>query len=232
MSTQQPIQHTTPPSVSSTSKGGLGSSEAEHKTESLGEGKKMKEGKNVIDIIIFEHNVVRQLYQEYKNATAGEVKQAKCHLIIRELVQHSGKEEEVLYPFMKKKLPNGEQLVEDAKKDHQQITEDLYELDRMEWAKNPSFYEAQVEKLMTDLLKHVDEEEQSVLPMLRDACSPQELMDLAKSYQSAMVTTRPHPSAPREGIAATMAHAASIPIDAARDAARFTQAEKEAAKRV
>jgi len=195
-----------------------------------GSAAKLKEGMSVIDIVIFEHNAVKELYQQYQSAREGQVKEAKAQLIINQLVQHSGKEEIVLYPIMKSKLADGVAQVERAKAEHQLVTEDLYKLDKMTWAQSPAEYDRLVTKTMTDLLTHIQEEETILLPSLQAKCSQQELVDMGRQFQSATVTTRPHPWAPREGLSAAAAHAGSIPLDAMRDAARFTTQQKELAQ--
>lgn len=77
-------------------------------------------------IVIMEHDAVKALYKEYQTTNDPDVRLAKAHLIINQLVQHSGKEEVVLYPMMRQKLDDGDAQVDHAVKEHQEVTEQLY----------------------------------------------------------------------------------------------------------
>ena len=103
----------------------------------------------------------------------------------------------------------------------QQITEDLYELDKYTWAQNPGEFDRLVRVAMEHTHKHVWEEETQILPKFVHACTAQELVDIGHTFLRQIVTTRPHPSAPREGVAAQLAQVATKPLDALRDVVRF-----------
>jgi len=180
-----------------------------------------KEGKSVIEIIKIEHDEIKQLFNEYKAASAGNVKEAKAFLMLKLIVQHSGREESVLYPVLREKL--GAAVADHSEADHLKVTENLYQLDSLTWAQVPHEFNRLVMVTMQDLLKHVEEEETEILPVLASEMTNEQLIELGKSYNSAVVTTRPHPSAPHEGKMSAAAHIASYPIDAARDLARWTQ---------
>ena len=131
-------------------------------------------------------------------------------------------EEAALYPWMRKNLPKGDQLVEHAIKEHQEIKEDLYALDQM--TLDQPGYASQLMKALKDTQHHVKEEESDLLPQIKRQASPQEMEQLRTEFLRAkmMAPSRPHPSAPTNPPANKIVGAATAPIDAMRDAGRFS----------
>jgi hemerythrin superfamily protein len=176
---------------------------------------------NVVELVMQEHRLVESLYWEYKNSEDIAVRQNKIHHIIKELSQHAAKEEMVLYPAMKQKLPQGEQLVNHALTEHQQVKEALYQIDQMDLAKQPEADQL-LHKCIADVLHHVQEEESELLPQFQKFLSAQELDDLTKQWIAAAgrAPSRPHPAAPNEGPLAEAANVAAKAVDALRDTSR------------
>ena len=73
---------------------------------------------------------------------------------------------------------------------------------------------------MTELTEHVADEESRLLPLFVKGVDPSKAEDILGSYTGAIVTNRPHPAAPHEGVPAALANAASKPLDAAVNAIR------------
>jgi len=180
------------------------------------------EGKDVTEIILEEHRLVDALGDKYKTETNQKEKQGIAHNIIKLLSIHAVCEEAALYPWMRKNLPNGNQLVEHAIKEHQEIKEDLYKLDQM--TIDQPGYDAQLMKALKDTQHHVKEEESDLLPSIKKHSSKAELDQMRSDFLSAktMAPSRPHPSAPTNPPANKIVAAATMPIDAARDAGRFS----------
>jgi len=180
------------------------------------------EGKDVIEIIMEEHQLVDALGERYHTETNPKEKQGIAHNIIKLLSIHAACEEAALYPWMKKHFPNGEQLVAHAIHEHQNIKNDLYTLDQMKLG--DAGYDSKLQKAMKDTKHHVQEEESDLLPTLRRRASKAELDEIRNSFLSAktIAPSRPHPSAPTEPPQNKIVGAATMPIDAARDAGRFS----------
>jgi len=149
-------------------------------------------------------------------------KQGIAYNIIKLLSVHGAAEEMSLYPYIKKRVPNGESIVNHALKEHQQMKEDLYALDQMEFG--AAGYDAKLQKALADTKHHVKEEESSVLPALEKNCSPDEIKAMTHDFISSksMAPSRPHPDAPNEPPTNKVANTASVPLDAARDMGRFS----------
>lgn len=116
--------------------------------------------------------------------------------IIRELSMHAVAEEVVLYPAIRKALPDGDQLADDALAEHQRIEEALAELD----GKSPEDDDvmATLTTFAGEFRHHVREEEDELFPKLRAAMDAEELEALGSKIETTKKTapTHPHPHAP------------------------------------
>jgi len=180
------------------------------------------EGKDVTEIIIEEHRLVDALGDRFQTETNEKERAGIAHNIIKLLSIHAVCEEAALYPWMRKNLPKGDQLVDHAIKEHQEIKEDLYKLDQM--TIDQPGYASQLMKALKDTQHHVKEEESDLLPSIKAKSSPQELDQMRTDFLRAkmMAPSRPHPSAPTQPPANKIVGAATAPIDAVRDAGRFS----------
>lgn len=122
-----------------------------------------------------------------------------------------------MYPVMKQRLPNGVALVEHALNEHQQVKVELAAIDDMKLGKDAEL-PARLAKLIADVQHHVAEEESELLPELAKHLSQQELIDLGRRYLAAeaRAPTRPHPSAPNQGLLAEVSAASGAAAGRAR----------------
>jgi len=180
------------------------------------------EGKDVVEIIVEEHRLVDALGERYQTETNVKEKQGIAHNIIKLLSIHSVCEEAALYPWMRKNLPNGDADVDHAIAEHQEIKEDLYKLDQM--TIDQPGYDAQLMRALKDTQHHVKEEEKDLLPQIKQKSSPQELEQMRTDFLRAkmMAPSRPHPSAPTQPPANKVVAGMTMPVDAVRDAGRFS----------
>jgi len=180
------------------------------------------EGKDIVEIIMEEHRLVETLGARYKTERNEKEKQGIAHNIIKLLSIHSACEEASIYPFMRRHLPKGEQLVQHAIKEHLDIKNDLYALDQMKLG--DVGYDEKLFKALKDTQHHVQEEEEELLPTLKKKSSAAELEEMRKQFLNAkmIAPSRPHPSAPTDAPQNKIVNAATMPIDAIRDAGRFS----------
>lgn len=176
---------------------------------------------NIIDLVMHEHRLAERLYWEFKNTEDRDIKQKKIHLLIKELSQHGAKEEMVMYPVMKSRLPGGPEMVAEALQEHLQVKVELKEMDDMQLGVHADL-EQRVHRLMADVSRHVQEEETQLLPTLRQHLSESELQQLGRQFLAAAskAPSRPHPEAPQEGFMAAAANASAKLEDALKDTPR------------
>ena len=151
---------------------------------------------DVIELLEHDHREVEQMFAEYEKATTKEEKETLRDRIIIELVRHSEAEEQAVYPLMRKKIDNGEQIIEHEIDEHSKAERIMKELDTMS-ADDPQFG-VLMQQLMASIKEHVAEEENDVFPQFRTKVSPEELDKLGATVQALkkIVPTHPHPMAP------------------------------------
>lgn len=78
-----------------------------------------------------DHNEVRDLYNRYKGSTDISQKRELLNSLIRELAVHSVSEEINVYPRMESIFPNGKQIADHSREEHQELKNLLYKIDKM-----------------------------------------------------------------------------------------------------
>ncbi len=118
---------------------------------------------------------------------------------------------------MRRALPDGETLVEEAIEEHQQVKEILAAIER---ADTPTERDPLLVQLTGNVRHHVDEEETELFPKLQASIGSEELRDMGAKLAAAkkMAPTHPHPNAPNTPPGNIVGGAAAAVMDKARDA--------------
>jgi hypothetical protein len=85
---------------------------------------------DLISVIVSDHQLVISKWNHFKQTTLADEKWHLAHEIIKLLSIHSACEEELVYPLIKKTLPNGKELVERSLREHQATKDGLYKLEQ------------------------------------------------------------------------------------------------------
>src|SRR5207244_2417985 len=112
------------------------------------------------------------------------------------LVAHTVAEEEYLYPAVREFVANGDVLADKEIADHVRVEGLLKHLEHRQ--AHELEFEALTARLGTEVAAHVRDEEDHLFPLLREACTAEELRALGDKVRRAKRTapTRPHPVAP------------------------------------
>jgi hypothetical protein len=185
---------------------------------SMAEKTQAQTGMSIIDIIKQDHRDALQQYEIYKSAMNKEDKKHAASMAIKLISVHSICEEQVLYPAFRKKIPNGDSIADQCLQEHQELKNDLYDLDKMtlEDAEFETKFHRVAQEVTTHGLQH---EETEFLPMFSKYCTQDELVEFGKHFlaQRAMAPTRPHPMAPTNPILQKVVGTAALPIDKMKD---------------
>jgi hemerythrin superfamily protein len=176
---------------------------------------------DAVDLVLSDHRNVEALFREFAKADEAE-RQPFAKMIIRELSIHAAIEETVLYPAVREDVPEGDPLVEHSLDEHHDIKEALARVDDIIDKAHTKEFAAKMSRLQEVVDHHVGEEEEKILPAIREALTKTRLNEIgtAMNKKKDVAPTHPHPSAPDEGIAADITGMAAGVIDRARDAAR------------
>jgi hemerythrin superfamily protein len=150
---------------------------------------------DIVEDIITDHREVEEVFGEIEKGAADNKRDLVEH-VIAELVRHSVAEEQYLYPIARRVLPDGDKMADHELEEHAEAERVMKSLEQTD-TEDPKFDEL-TRKLIDAIRHHVEDEENDLLPKLRDACDSTELRELGEKFENSkkMAPTRPHPSAP------------------------------------
>ncbi len=153
-------------------------------------------GTDVIDAITHDHREVEQLFAQFEQSSDLQQRKDITERAIIELVRHSVGEEEYVYPVARTVIPDGQALVEREISEHADAEKMMNDLEGLD-PDHPRF-DPLMMQLVGTVREHVREEEQLLLPQLREHVSADDLAGMGEKFEKAkqMAPTRPHPAAP------------------------------------
>ncbi|MEV4557955.1 hemerythrin domain-containing protein [Kitasatospora sp. NPDC049285] len=178
----------------------------------------MGHGGNVIEELMADHREVEDMFGRIQSmGGGGQALRGSIDEVTIELVRHSVAEEQYLYPAVREHVEGGDALADKEIEDHR-LVEDL--LKRLEDLRTDDpMMDPTLQQLMDEVSAHVADEETNLFPMLRMACTAEQLDDLGDKIRraKAMAPTRPHPSAPDSPMASKLLGPGVGLVDRARD---------------
>ena len=186
----------------------------------------MDDTKDGISLLRDDHREVVELFQRIEAipsdapSESDQMKQRRAlfEQVSTELSRHAIAEEELLYPLVRVKIPNGNELADHALEEHQQVKETLARLEKM--SLDNLDFEGEFRTLVTTITDHVDDEEAELFPLLQAHLDDETILNLGKQLAAAkaLAPTRPHPNAPNQPPFNVLAGAGAAVVDRARDA--------------
>jgi len=167
----------------------------------------------ISDAIKKDHREIEDYYRKILASSTDKEKTQWQNQFTWELARHSIGEELVVYPQFEKKVPDGRNMADKDRQEHQSVKEQLKAFQNMQ-PSNPQF-EPTLEALMKDLSEHIKEEERGDLPKLEESLTTEESEDLSKTFgrTKMFVPSRSHPSAPDKPPFETAIGLMTAPID-------------------
>jgi hemerythrin superfamily protein len=135
----------------------------------------------VISLIKADHQDLEKVFVQLEEEQ-GDIK-ALLQQVAEMLIPHSKAEEDVVYPAIKKLVPDENSEVDDGIAEHHHVEETLKKL----LAEDPDDPGADglIAAMIGEVRHHVEEEEDDILPAFGKAASPQQLTELGDQFQAA-----------------------------------------------
>jgi hemerythrin-like domain-containing protein len=182
---------------------------------------------SAFDVLASDHKQVKRLLSQFEAAPAASgtndsllaARKKMAETLVIEESKHEAVEEMYFWPAVRKHLPDGDKLADQAIGQEQEGKRILGKLDKLD-SGSPEFV-----MLLGEFTKaardHIAFEETRVWPALRSAMTEAEAADLGDRLERAKKTapTRPHPHTPASPGVLKTAGPAAAAADRARDAA-------------
>lgn len=150
------------------------------------------EENDVIDLLLRQHSLIRNLFDEVDRCRGEERKEAFSRLV-RLLAVHETAEEEIVHPYARNKLVGGDSIVDSRLQEEEEAKEMLSRLDGMD-VTTPEFTQ-ELERLRAAVFAHAAAEERYEFAELKATTSAAERRSMAVGVKAAeaMAPTHPHP---------------------------------------
>lgn len=149
---------------------------------------------NAITLLKEDHRKVKDLFDQFEDASNASQKHKIAKEAIQELKIHAAIEEEIFYPTIRQNIEDKENIMNEAQEEHHVAKVLIAELDALE-----SFdetYEAKFTVLAENVRHHIKEEEGDMFPEAKDAevdmeALGQQLMERKEELKSQGVPKTP-----------------------------------------
>ena len=188
---------------------------------------------NAISLLEKDHRTVEGIFdqlQKLKGEGSSKKKKELCEMLVKELSIHAAIEEMIFYPTVKKTIGEAKELVLESLEEHNVVK---WELDAIQSMKvDDARFQAKIKVLRDAVMHHVEEEEQQLFPMVREAFEASKLNEMGKRLEQAkkIAPTRPHPRAPNEPPGNIIVGMGAGVVDRAMDAGRSMSHGRQAEK--
>ncbi|MFG6202197.1 hemerythrin domain-containing protein [Nonomuraea sp. JJY05] len=147
---------------------------------------------DVIDLLVIQHSQIRDLFDEVEQAPPDKVEEAFDRLT-RMLSVHETAEEEIVHPYARRKLDNGQGVVGDRLTEENRAKQLLLDLHKG-GVDHPQFWE-RLGELRLAVAAHARSEERYEFVKLRASTSAVERRAMAAAVRAAesLAPLRPHP---------------------------------------
>jgi len=139
---------------------------------------------NAIDLLIADHNRVRGLFAQFKDAQEKKdtgTMSAVALKILEDLEVHTTIEEEIFYPAIRETDEEIRETVDEGVQEHHVVKLLMAELKQIEDGSDE--WTAKMTVLIENVEHHADEEEDDMFPPLRSQRPAEELDDLAEQME-------------------------------------------------
>jgi hemerythrin superfamily protein len=138
---------------------------------------------DIVELVLEDHHTVAALFDKLQAATSADDQIALYAQVKDALERHASAEEKVLYPRVRKEVPDGKEESKDAIEEHDQIRESLKEVE--EHDAGTELFTLAVAQLVATTKHHVGVEESELLPDFRKNSDATERDELGRKFSEA-----------------------------------------------
>jgi len=148
---------------------------------------------DVVAVLLDQHTRIKTRFAQVKRAAEGKDRNAALRELVHLLVVHETAEQEVVHPAVKRLRKTSAPMVDERLHEESEAQRLLAQIEGMDTG-TPLFLDS-LESLRKAVEAHADAEEKDELPVLRRACTKEELIKMARAVRGAelIAPTHPHP---------------------------------------
>ena len=147
-------------------------------------------------LLVVDHEKVEHLIEEIASAETPVQRRGLVAQLDAELTRHTRAEEEVLYPYVRKYVPDGDSLMDEAEHEHDEAKQAL--IDVATFDPSTSEFRDALATLKQLVSHHVREEEREIFPKLDATAEEGDLERLRSDLEAARMQFAPTPTLPSE----------------------------------
>lgn len=147
---------------------------------------------DVVDLLLRQHALVKELFAEVEGAPP-DARGEPFQRLVRLLAVHETAEEQIVHPYVRRKLADGDEVVDERLAEENAAKDMLTEMEKA-GVDDPGFM-ANLGLLRASVLEHATAEERDEFPRLRAETSEAERRAMAVGVKAAeaLAPTHPHP---------------------------------------
>ena len=180
----------------------------------------VKSHADVIDLLIGQHEQIKSLFAATLSSS-GKERESRFRDLRRLLAVHETAEEEIVHPRAKRKIPNGDSVIQNRLQEENEAKKALAELEKLDVDSDE--FTAKLTQLRQAVVDHAQHEEAEEFAKISEELSGAELerMGRAAKLAEAIAPTRPHP-----GVESQAANLIAGPFAAMLDRVRDAMSDK------
>ncbi|RFU43373.1 hemerythrin domain-containing protein [Actinomadura logoneensis] len=168
----------------------------------------------VVELLLRQHEEIRRLFAEVER-TSGKEREEAFGRLRHLLAVHETAEEEIVHPFARRELRDGEKVVDARLKEENEAKGVLERLEKT-GVDDPEF-DALFSRLRKEVEEHARHEESDEFPHLAAAASAEQLRGMATAVRAAEAVAPTHP---HQGVESATKNMVLGPMAAVADRAR------------
>ncbi|MGH3388565.1 MAG: hemerythrin domain-containing protein [Actinomadura sp.] len=175
-----------------------------------------RKDESVVDLLRQQHEEIRKLFGKVEKTT-GKTRKDSFEQLRYLLAVHETAEEEIVHPFARRTIGNGERIIHARLKEEKEAKEILQQLEKV--GTDSAEFEPLLVRLHKAVEAHSEHEETVEFPKLVAKSTPEELKGMATAVKAAeaIAPTHPHPGTETPAKSIAMGSVAAV-IDRTRDA--------------
>lgn len=146
---------------------------------------------SITDLITQDHEQIRSLFSDYSTSTSTAQKYSIMQDVVSMLTRHETAEEEILYPRLQEEFPSLYETTSDLTDQESGVKPLLAKMEGT--SADDSDFISLADQIISEVSSHAAQEEKTILPVVDENFSPEQLSSLGEAFESVKLNTSGSP---------------------------------------